>query len=690
MRLTVPPPESLRATARSIARARRPRTTTTRRRSPGLARRRCARTRARVRRRARRRSSATGARRHRVQPGLFDAIAEPAKAIAGRVQRARRARHVAQHPDVARRPRSAPMLAGKLVREALLHRGERERTQRVAVDAWSATRAPAVRAARSAWPRPASGHNAQAASTSASARGQCSAACMRAPTLQPHDAPLQARETSLRCIQRQHRDAHRGRARPDRSPRAHAALKPAGRASSATSTLLRSTLPASTIAPTHAARRTNARSRAPRGRGRRTGGEVRQPRHLHARARRIDDHELPVHHHRRAAARGVVARQLQAPALSCAVSTRSGKPSVELQRRDPRQRQHHQPGERQTRLRRGPPGEQRAGQRQRREQRSQQRRHAGAPARRWRPARIAIDSAEPAQARRRAQAVAVPHHQRGHAASASRPSGSSEPSTARCTRYAPCGHSASGVQREPVERRRGAPDGSDSVWASDTAACRSACRSGERVAGVPTRPCRAARAPTARKPGVAPACSAPRRRRSAPALRRPRACSRPRASAAAGPPAPPAALRAHHLVDRDEAGVLREQAVLQAERGDRARAGVWPPFSASSSPSCAMRWRAHRCAAPPRRHRAPARRRIVGVAAARRCGLRGSAWRLAARRATCRTPPPGGRPARRAADAGSTSYTSRPVEARLQLRQHRRVDHAAQALGLLGRAARAW
>ncbi len=117
---------------------------------------------------------------------------------------------------------------------------------------------------------------------------------------------------------------------------------------------------------------------------------------------------------------------------------------------------------------------------------------------------------------------------------------------------------------------------------------------------------------------------------------------------------------AHDVVDREEAGVLRQQAVLQAQLGDalamavaafqrllvRRRGDAMARPEASAAPPC------------PGAMCAPTRDGVA-VGAGRRSGLRSRPGR-GPRRATCRTRSPGARPARRAVAAGSTSYTSRP------------------------------
>ena len=359
----------------------------------------------------------------------------------------------------------------------------------------------------------------------------------------------------------------------------------------------------------------------------------------------------PSHQHRRAAARGLEAGQLQQPGAELRGDHAQRVAGVELQRGDQRQRQHHQAGERQraaappagTRAARTPAPARRAA--------SRQRRHASAPARRWprRPAPARPRASRGAASR--AGACAVPHQPGGQRASASRPSGSSEPSaTARCTKT---GRAAT-APAPAARASRAAPQ------AATRAARATVCAQRHGIAAFSAAPRRAALRATARR-RAAPAPQQREHQPPAPACSAPPRVGAPSPTASLLTPSRQrrrlvrrrhrAALRvAHDLVDRDEAGVVRQQAVAQAERGDRLASARWPPSSASSSPSAAMRWRAHRWrSATASGVAAPARR-------ARRGSGRSALWpsmielgAVAARRATCRTPPPGGRPARRAA-----------------------------------------
>ena len=137
---------------------------------------------------------------------------------------------------------------------------------------------------------------------------------------------------------------------------------------------------------------------------------------------------------------------------------------------------------------------------------------------------------------------------------------------------------------------------------------------------------------------------------------------------------------AHDLVDRDEAGVLREQAVLQAELGDRVllRAAAFERFliaeraDALACPQMAQCGRGLVLAAVARDLVAV---RAVGAAAFDHHLAGGVAAPFAEHHH--RTP---------AQQVGQLRRFDvvdiEPLEARLHLREHRRVDHPAQPLGL--------
>ena len=158
-----------------------------------------------------------------LQLRLLDAVAQAAETVAGRVQRARRPRHVAQHPHAAV-GREASDVARKALGETLLHRGQCQRAQRVALpDA-----RPLVRRRRAARHRHGRGPPAATArrrsARAACQRGHCSASQRRAAaTRRGLRMANAARVAPAPTPRRTPRPAPRGR-----SPRATAAPAPAG------------------------------------------------------------------------------------------------------------------------------------------------------------------------------------------------------------------------------------------------------------------------------------------------------------------------------------------------------------------------------------------------------------------------------------------------------------------------------
>ena len=178
-----------------------------------------------------------------VQLRLLDAIAQATKAVAGGMQRTRRLGHVAQHPHAAV-GREAADVAGKAFGKPLLDRGQCQRAQRVALpDARPLVRRRRVRGIGMA----ATGQRPQRAgsSTSSSQRGHCSASQRCAA------AKRGLRMADARRVEPAPTPPRRLRPAPRaRSLRANAVRSPCGRDSRATSTLLRTTLPSNTMAPT--------------------------------------------------------------------------------------------------------------------------------------------------------------------------------------------------------------------------------------------------------------------------------------------------------------------------------------------------------------------------------------------------------------------------------------------------------
>ena len=112
------------------------------------------------------------------------------------------------------------------------------------------------------------------------------------------------------------------------------------------------------------------RQAAPAGDG--AGAEPGHPDHLHARARRVDDHQAAVDEHRAAFARGVEAGEAEQPPARLGGDDAQRIAGIELQRRDHRQGQRRQAGERQHRRAGGRERRQGRGEGQRREHGRQQ------------------------------------------------------------------------------------------------------------------------------------------------------------------------------------------------------------------------------------------------------------------------------------------------------------------------------
>ena len=263
------------------------------------------------------RRRAPGARRRRGSRGR-DSSRPPDAACASA---ARTSRSTSTLSLVGQRARSRP---GKLRREARLDRAERERPQRPAVPLARPLGRRASPARAGAAPRgQASGGSAQTASSDASATssGPCRATLRGPKTIAWRGAGIaRARHEPRRPRRRRAPSTTRPIAscQPRRQP-------PAARASRPTSRLLRSTLPARTSTPTRGRRRSEAPvpQAAPAGHG--AGAEVGHPDHLHARARRVDDHQPAVDRASRAAAlRPSKPAACSSQRLTSAVSTRSG------------------------------------------------------------------------------------------------------------------------------------------------------------------------------------------------------------------------------------------------------------------------------------------------------------------------------------------------------------------------------
>ena len=265
---------------------------------------RCVRTRAGPRNH---RAPAASKQRHRrlvrvaLQARLLDAPAEAAEAVRGRVQHARRCRFtLAQHEHTLAVAEAADR-TGEAGREALLDGAHRERAQGAAVPLPAAIRrarramlaSASVRrnapSGSSAANRQQGGHQGAPVTRPASRRTRA-AGNQRAGASRPPFINIDDR----RAHRRQHANRPIAWCSASRS-------SPCGRASSATSTLLRSTLPASTSeADERQPQRGSVHRAAPTSAANAAGAEVRHPDHLHAGARRVDDHELPVHLHGRA------------------------------------------------------------------------------------------------------------------------------------------------------------------------------------------------------------------------------------------------------------------------------------------------------------------------------------------------------------------------------------------------------